>query len=245
MLIAEIKASRLQLSRRRAPLTTRRPRSSAVSPRTTTSWWRAGTVHRSDLSPPTWSRSPLERLRASSCHFVHSKDRIQVTDVLVQRGDFLSSERLRGDSRRGFPKRLLDSLLRSAQYDSELAEAVARQGPTSRSYLPRSAVAARTEVGRLRRRAKARQGTQARTEYESNPCRRRRGRSRTGNAARFFHRANQIRGDGQCRPELTTKLAEIAQSRAYCDTVAPCPSLRGVGRCGRSADDRGPAGIRS
>ena len=232
MLIAEIESSaRLELSRRLAPVTNS-PAEVIRRLAKDDDIMVAGPVLSqsqrlvtSDLVEIASSKGS-EHLYAISCR---SKIEMQVTDILVRRGDFLVKRRLAGNSGAQISESGFNSLLRSAQYDSELAEAVALRTDIP-DHAFRDLLSRATEAGQLRRRAKARQGTQARTEDEIESVPEKTPDDvESGKAPRDFSAAQtKVKGMASAGELSETKLAEIARSRAYCDTVVALSELTAV-----------------
>ena len=163
-----------------------------------------------------------EHLYAISCR---PKIEIQVTDILIRRGDFSVKRKLAGNSGAQISESGLGSLLRSAQYDSELAEAVGQRADipdhTFRDLLSRA-----TEVVQLRLLAKARRGTQA--EIHHVPAKAPDEVEAVKTPRDFSTAQAKIKAMANIGELSETRLAEIAQSRAYCDTVAALSELASV-----------------
>ncbi len=120
----------------------------------------------------------------------------QVTDILVRRGDFAVKRKLAGNSGAQISESGFNSLLRSAEHDSVLAETVALRTDIP-DHLFRELLSRATEVVQRRLLAKAQPETQAEIRRVLAKVSGEVGRA--SRAARFLRRAGEDQGDGRGR----------------------------------------------
>jgi uncharacterized protein (DUF2336 family) len=149
----------------------------------------------------------------------------QVTDVLVRRGDFSVKRKLVSNSGAQISESGFTTLLRSAEHDSVLAETVALRTDVP-DHMFRDLLSRATEVVQRRLLAKARPETQAEIRRVLAKVS---GEVGSAKPARDFSAAQEkIKTMVEAGELDETRLAVIAQSRAYDDTVAALSALTSV-----------------
>lgn len=153
------------------------------------------------------------------------KIEIPVTDILVRRGDVAVKRKLAGNNGAQISETGFITLLRSAEHDGVLAETVALRedipDPMFRDLLLRA-----TEVVQRRLLAKARPETQAEIRRVLTKIS---GEVGLAKPARDFSAAQEkILAMTKAGELSETRLAAIAQSRAYDETVAALSALMSV-----------------
>ena len=149
----------------------------------------------------------------------------QVTDVLVRRGDFTVKRKLAGNSGAKISESGFTTLMRSAEHDSVLAEAVALRVDVP-DHMFRELLTRATEVVQRRLLAKARPETQdeirrvlAKVSGDVITARPQRDFSEAQARMRMLAEAGQL---------YEAELAGFAKSQSYDDTVAALSQLTGV-----------------
>jgi uncharacterized protein (DUF2336 family) len=149
----------------------------------------------------------------------------QVTDILVRRGDFSVKRKLASNSGAQISESGFNSLLRSAEHDSVLAETVALRTDIP-DHMFRDLLSRATEVVQRRLLATARPETQAEIRRVLAKVS---GEVGSSKPARDFSAAQErVRAMAAAGELSETRLAVIAQSCAYDDTVAALSSLTSV-----------------
>lgn len=155
---------------------------------------------------------------------ISSRPRIetQVTDILVRRGDANVKRKLASNNGAQISEMGFTTLLRSAEHDSVLAETVALRSDIP-DHMFRDLVARATEVVQRRLLASARPETQAEIR---RVLARVAGEVGSSTTSRDFSAAQQrIKAIADAGDLNETKLAVIAQSRVYDDTIAALSAL--------------------
>jgi uncharacterized protein (DUF2336 family) len=164
---------------------------------------------------------------AEHLYAISSRPKIetQVTDILVRRGDFSVKRKLAGNSGAQISESGFTTLLRSAEHDSVLAETVALRTDIP-DHMFRDLLSRATEVVQHRLLAKARPETQAEIRRVLAKVS---GEMESAKPPRDFSAAQEkIKAMVEAGELDETRLAVIAQSRAYDDTVAALSALTSV-----------------
>lgn len=149
----------------------------------------------------------------------------QVTDILARRGDVSVKRKLASNSGAQISESGFTTLLRSAEHDSVLAETVALRTDIP-DHMFRDLISRATDVVQRRLLAKARPETQAEIRRVLAKVS---GEVVSTAPARDFSAAQEkIKAMADAGELDETKLAVIAQSRAYDDTVAALSALTSV-----------------
>jgi uncharacterized protein (DUF2336 family) len=148
-----------------------------------------------------------------------------VTDILVRRGDFTVKRKLASNAGAKISENGFSALVRSAEHDSVLAEAVALRTDVP-DHMYRELLTHAAEVVQRRLLAKARPETQAQIR---SVLARISGDVLTAKPARDFSEAQERMRTLAAAGQLgETHLADFAKKQSYDDTVAALSQLTGV-----------------
>ncbi len=164
---------------------------------------------------------------AEHLYAISSRPKIetQVTDILVRRGDFSVKRKLASNTGAQISESGFTTLMRSAEHDSVLAETVALRTDIP-DHMFRDLLSRATEVVQQRLLAKARPETQAEIRRVLAKVS---GEVASAKTVRDFSAAQDKIKEMVDNGELSeTRLAVIAQSRVYDETVAALSALTSV-----------------
>lgn len=164
---------------------------------------------------------------AEHLYAISSRDAIEepVTDILVRRGDFTVKRKLAGNAGAKISESGFTTLVRSAEHDSVLAEAVALRADVP-DHMFRELLMRATDVVQRRLLAKARPETQ---DEIRRVLARVSGQVITSKPARDFSEAQaRMRALAEAGQLGEADLVAFAKNQSYDDTVAALSQLTGV-----------------